>query len=43
MYVNADQSPMKATPVGVWAGDEDADEVTATGAQTVDPGKTLQM
>lgn len=43
LYVNAGQTPTTAIPVGAgaWAGDEAADEVTATGAQTADPGKTL--
>lgn len=36
------QTPTTAIPVGVGvrAGDEGADEVTATGAQTADPGRT---
>lgn len=43
LHVNAGQTPMTAIPAGVavQAGDEGADEVTVTGAQTVDPGKTL--
>lgn len=43
LYENAGQTPTTAIPAGVavWAGDEGADEVTATGAQTADPGKTL--
>lgn len=38
---NAGQTPMTAIPVGVGAGDEGADTVTATGAQSADHGKTL--
>ncbi len=39
---NTGQTPTTAIPVGVGAraGDEGADEVTATGAQTAGPGKT---
>lgn len=42
LSVNAGQT-LTAIPVGAaaWAGDEVAVEVTATEAQTADPGKTL--
>lgn len=42
LYVNAGQTLLTAIPVGVevQAGDEGTEEVTATGAQTADPGKT---
>lgn len=43
MCDNAGQTPMTATTAGVAAraGDGVADEVTATGVQTVDPGRNV--
>lgn len=42
---DAGQTPTTAIPAGaaVWAGDEADDEVTATGAQTADRGKTRRV